>query len=68
MPPEALETAAHVLAQDRAPSGTGGHTAPWYNCRQCDALTRNFERQGMSTSDAQAAAEAQHMKAMGGLI
>lgn len=39
------------------------HSRNFATCKECERLTRQFEREGMSTSDAQAAAEAEHMKA-----
>lgn len=54
-------TARDVLAQDAA------HTSPWTMCKECDRLTRKYEAQGMTTSDAQGTAEADHMRALGSL-
>ena len=53
--------AADVLSKDAA------HTSPWMRCKECDRLTRKYEAEGMSTSDAQAVAEAAHMRKVGGL-
>ncbi len=54
-------TARDVLAMD------GKHTSPWMQCKECERLTRKFEAEGLTTSDAQGAAEAAHMREMGGL-
>ena len=48
--------------QEPLPLDDGPHTAHWAQCRDCEALTRQLEREGLTTSDAQGAAEAEHAK------
>lgn len=52
-----------AFKQHNQQSNTTKHQGDWLMCKECDKRIAHHERQGLTHSDAQGVAAAEHMKA-----